>query len=82
MLVREIFPKLGWKVPISIHHSLLPGLSEPTSLGLAEDKSEDIIISSKMSKSKPEGGITIHDNENVIEDKVYKAFCPVDARRE
>jgi tyrosyl-tRNA synthetase len=77
MLVREIFPKLGWKVPISVHHSLLPGLSEPTILGLAGEKSEDIKISSKMSKSKPDSGITIHDTEKIIEDKVYKAFCPV-----
>jgi len=29
MLVREVFPKLNWKVPISIHHHILPGLSEP-----------------------------------------------------
>ena len=30
MLVREIFPKLEWKVPVSVHHHLLPGLNEPT----------------------------------------------------
>src|SRR6476646_3058552 len=30
MLVREVFPKLNWKVPVSIHHHILPGLSEPT----------------------------------------------------
>src|SRR5919112_1033307 len=29
MLVREVFPKLNWKVPVSVHHHLLPGLSEP-----------------------------------------------------
>ncbi|MBA3978451.1 MAG: tyrosine--tRNA ligase [Nitrosopumilus sp.] len=29
MLVREVFPKLDWKTPVSIHHHLLPGLSEP-----------------------------------------------------
>src|ERR671912_72181 len=29
MLVREIFPKLKWKVPVSLHHHLLPGLLEP-----------------------------------------------------
>ena len=22
MLVREVFPKLGWKVPVSIHHHI------------------------------------------------------------
>src|SRR5919107_457732 len=30
MLVREVFPKLNWKVPVSVHHHILPGLSEPT----------------------------------------------------
>jgi tyrosyl-tRNA synthetase len=30
MLVREVFPKLKWKIPVSVHHHLLPGLSEPS----------------------------------------------------
>ena len=30
MLVREIFPKMKWKVPIAVHHKLLPGLTKPT----------------------------------------------------
>lgn len=30
MLVREVFPKLNWKVPVSVHHHILPGLSEPS----------------------------------------------------
>jgi len=29
MLVREIFPKKKWKVPVAVHHKLLPGLSKP-----------------------------------------------------
>ena len=29
MLVREIFPKMKWKVPVAVHHSLLPGLTQP-----------------------------------------------------
>jgi tyrosyl-tRNA synthetase len=52
MLVREIFPKLKWKVPVLVHHHLLPGLSEPLKMGLAEDAAEDARLSSKMSKSK------------------------------
>jgi tyrosyl-tRNA synthetase len=76
MLTRETFPRLGWKVPISVHHHLLPGLSQPTKLGLSENSSEDIKISSKMSKSKPLSGIMIHDNEQAIKEKIHKAFCP------
>jgi tyrosyl-tRNA synthetase len=78
MLVREIFPKLGWKVPVSVHHHLLPGLSEPVNISLSRvDTIEDLKISSKMSKSKPASGITIHDDEKTIRDKISAAFCPI-----
>src|SRR5215217_8161156 len=78
MLVREIFPKLGWKVPVSVHHHLLPGLSEPVNLSLpGVETFEDIKISSKMSKSKPASGITIHDDEKTIRYKISAAFCPI-----
>src|SRR5207249_3737748 len=73
MLVREIFPKMGWKIPVSVHHHLLPGLSEPIKSGLSEDAK----ISSKMSKTNPTSGIIIHDDEKTIRDKINKAFCPV-----
>ena len=77
MLVREIFPKLGWKVPVLVHHHLLPGLSEPLRISLDEGTGDDTRISSKMSKSKPASGILIHDDEKLIRDKIGKAFCPV-----
>jgi tyrosyl-tRNA synthetase len=77
MLVREIFPKLGWKMPVVVHHHLLPGLSEPVRAGLDENAAEDAKISGKMSKSKPSSGILIHDDEKAIRDKISKAFCPV-----
>ena len=71
MLVREIFPKMNWKVPVAIHHRLLPGLAEPeTTLG-EEDK-----ITGKMSKSKPSSGIFIHDSDYEIRAKIKKAWCP------
>ena len=71
MLVREVFPKMKWKVPIAIHHHLLPGLSEPE---LTSD--EDSKISSKMSKTKPSSGIFIHDTDEEIQSKIKKAWCP------
>jgi tyrosyl-tRNA synthetase len=77
MLVREVFPKMGWKVPVCVHHHLLPGLAEPVRLGLDENAAEDAKISNKMSKSKPGSGILIHDDEKTIRDKIGKAFCPV-----
>ncbi|MDP9197558.1 MAG: tyrosine--tRNA ligase [Thermoproteota archaeon] len=77
MLVREIFPKLGWKVPVSVHHHLLPGLSEPIKLGLTGNSTQDFSVSSKMSKSQQSSSITIHDTEAAIRDKIAKAYCPI-----
>jgi len=71
MLVREIFPKMKWKVPIAIHHRLLPGLAEPEPAS-----GEDGKISSKMSKSKPSSGIFIHDSDDEIRSKIKKSWCP------
>ena len=71
MLVREVFPKMKWKVPVAIHHHLLPGLSEPEITS-----EEDSKISSKMSKTKPSSGIFIHDNDEEIQSKIKKAWCP------
>ena len=71
MLVREVFPKMNWKVPVAIHHHLLPGLSEPELIS-----EEDSKISSKMSKTKPTSGIFIHDTDEEIQSKIRKAWCP------
>lgn len=76
MLVREVFPKLKWKVPVAVHHHLLPGLGEPIHLGLDEDSRTDALISSKMSKSKPWTAIFIHDTHQQIKEKLRKAWCP------
>jgi len=72
MLVREIFPKMKWKVPVAVHHHILPGLSEPQTSG-TEDAS---FASTKMSKSKSGSGIFIHDSDDEIKSKFKKAWCP------
>ncbi|MCV0410778.1 tyrosine--tRNA ligase [Nitrosopumilus sp.] len=68
MLVREIFPKMKWKVPVAIHHKLLPGLSKPA------DTSDSQILG-KMSKSDPNSGIFIHNTDDEIMKKISKAWC-------
>lgn len=67
MLVRDTFPKLKWKVPIAVHHRLLPGLSAPVE--------QDEEVFSKMSKSDPKSGILIHDSDEEISSKINKAWC-------
>jgi len=76
MLAREVFPSLHWKKPVAVHHHILPGLQEPQSSGLDEDTKLDKVISSKMSKSKPDSAIFIHDSEEEILRKLRKAWCP------
>ena len=68
MLVREIFPKMKWKVPVAVHHKLLPGLSKPA------DVSDKKIVG-KMSKSDPNSGVFIHNSDDEIRKKISKAWC-------
>ena len=68
MLVREIFPKMKWKVPVAVHHKLLPGLTKPA-------ETNDSQVLSKMSKSDPNSGIFIHNTDNEIKKKINKAWC-------
>jgi len=80
MLVRDNFPKMGWKVPVAIHHKLLPGLTEPDYL-IKEDGGHILkedggkIILSKMSKTNPNSTIFIHDSSDEIRLKIKKAWC-------
>jgi len=85
MLVRDKFPKMGWKVPVAIHHKLLPGLTKPgeqevNHLGLEsggavlkEDGGK--IILNKMSKTNPNSTIFIYDSPDEIRTKIKKAWC-------
>ncbi len=68
MLVREIFPKMKWKVPVAVHHKLLPGLLKPA-------ESNDSQILGKMSKSDPNSGVFIHNTDTEIKKKISKAWC-------
>ena len=74
VLAREIYPKLGWKKPIALHHHLLMGLGEP--IKPKSGSKEDEVVANKMSKSKPWTCVFIHDTEEEINDKLKKAWCP------
>ena len=68
MLVREVFPKMKWKVPVAVHHKLLPGLSKPAN-------SNDDKVLGKMSKSDPNSGVFIHNTDEEIKKKISKSWC-------
>ncbi len=68
MLARDVAKKCGWKAPVAIHTPLVPGLKAMNRMDPME---------SKMSKSKPDSGILIHDSPESIRKKLEKAFCPM-----
>jgi tyrosyl-tRNA synthetase len=77
ILAREIAEKMKWKKPVAVHHHMLVGLQgkkEPE--GYDENSDLDAEIASKMSKSKPETSIFVHDSPEVIARKINSAYCP------
>jgi len=74
MLARDVAEKLKLKKPIAIHTPLLTGLQGAQRMEALSQ--EELMLSTKMSKSKPESTILIHDPPEDIKRKVRKAFCP------
>jgi len=62
--------------PLAIHHHLILGLSIPTTWPVSKNKLQELQESLKMSKSKPDTCIFIHDSPEEIKRKIKKAFCP------
>jgi len=50
---------MNWKVPVAVHHKLLPGLSKPPD-------PNDFQVLAKMSKSDPNSGVFIHDSSTIL----------------
>jgi len=67
MLARDVSKKLGKKAPVAIHTPLLTGLQAGSRMDPTEVK---------MSKSKPDSMISIHDNPDEVNRKLKKAYCP------
>ena len=77
MLAREVAPKLGYKPPVCLHNSLLPGLQNATIEGVFdEDATINKTIRGKMSKSAGKGAIWVNDTPKEIQQKYHAAFCP------
>ncbi|MFC2143521.1 tyrosine--tRNA ligase [Candidatus Aenigmatarchaeota archaeon] len=77
ILAREVGPKLGLWKPVVVSHHMLMGLEGvKKSEGFEENKNIDAEISSKMSKSKPQTCIFVHDSKDDIKNKLKKAYCP------
>ena len=67
MLARDVSKKIDKKPPVAIHTPLLTGLQAGGRMDPAEIK---------MSKSKPDSMISIHDKPDTVKNKMKKAYCP------
>lgn len=79
ILAREAGEKLRWGKPVSLHTPLLMGLHglhESDKGSFDDDPKLSQVIAAKMSKSKPEDTILIHDEPAVIDHKIQRAYCP------
>jgi tyrosyl-tRNA synthetase len=62
--------------PCVVHHHLILGLGKPPVWPVPKDQLQELWASLKMSKSKPDTCIFIHDSSEEIKRKIEKAFCP------
>lgn len=76
VVARELGNRLGFWKPVCVHHHLLQGLEKPGIWPIPEGKEREALASAKMSKSKPEACVFIHDSTREIREKISRAFCP------
>lgn len=87
MLQREVAERLKRKKVVAVHTPLLTslrGVGRAGGGGLKVEDLEslaDLEAELKMSKSKPEHTILIHDPPHLIREKVMRAYCPPNETR-
>lgn len=74
VVARDAASALGKPKPVAIHHPILLALN---ATGAEEGDADEIAMKSKMSKSKPGSGITIHDSPDEIKKIINGAYAPV-----
>jgi tyrosyl-tRNA synthetase len=65
MLCRDIAKKINAKPPVALHTPILSSLSSAGRMDAV-----------KMSKSDPSSCVFIHDSQEVVQQKLQKAYCP------
>lgn len=76
VLMREVGEKVAGYKAVAIHHHLLLGLQKPPVWPIEKEKLRQIWTKMKMSKSKPQTCVFIHDSPKEIKRKILEAFCP------
>lgn len=74
---RHLLNKEGNKIkPVAVHHHLILGLGKPPVWPVSKEQIQEVWSALKMSKSKPDTCIFIHDSPEEIKRKINQAFCP------
>jgi tyrosyl-tRNA synthetase len=76
MLARDIAEKIGRKKPVAIHTPIISSLFGPAKKIDRASEIDDVYSELKMSKSKPETAIFVHDSPGEVREKIMKAYCP------
>jgi tyrosyl-tRNA synthetase len=62
--------------PVAVHHHLLLGLQKPAIWPVPKERLQELWSQMKMSKSVPGSAVFIHDEPDVVRQKINGAFCP------
>lgn len=76
IVARDCAKEIGFPKPVALHHRLLQGLLKPDIWPIPENNREETVLLMKMSKSKPDSAVFIHDRPDEIRRKVNNAFAP------
>jgi tyrosyl-tRNA synthetase len=77
IVAREAAHELGYQKPVGLHAHLLQGLLTPTITKNPETGQDEMDMeAAKMSKSKPDSAIFIHDTPEEIKRKINAAYAP------
>ena len=77
IVARDCAEKLGCQKPVAIHAHLLQGLLPPVII--TDPQTGKKVLdpeASKMSKSKPNSTITLHDSPETIRQKINESYAP------
>src|SRR5258708_86925 len=77
VVARDCADEIGFPKPVAIHAHLLQGLLPPVLINDPETGKQVMDLeASKMSKSKPNSMITLHDSPEIIKQKINNAYAP------
>lgn len=76
VVARDAAKESGFLKPAALHHHLLQGLLKPAVWPIPEGNREETVMAMKMSKSKPDSAVFIHDSPEEIKRKINHAYAP------